>query len=151
MTLISRLQPRDAELGARVMSTLALVAGGVTVAFAAVQPSAQGATVASVVLTAVSAGVVVVVALVLRRLRTSAPWVWATFPFGAVAMILALDLMTDDASVSAQIFFLFPALYAAFSLRRTGAVLVCTAAVAGDLVDVFALLPPRAALRSPAT
>ena len=88
VTLISRLQPRDAELGARVMSTLALVAGGVTVAFAAVQPSAQGATVASVVLTA-DVG---------RRGRGrragAAPaaheraWVWATFPFGAVAMIL---------------------------------------------------------------
>jgi diguanylate cyclase (GGDEF)-like protein len=143
---LSWLQPRDADLAARVLSTLALVAGGVTVCVAAIAPSEQGATPTSVALVAIAAASVVVVALLLRRMRNRGQWMWALFPFAAIGVIVLLDLLTSDASVSAQVFFLFPALYAGFSLRRTGALFVCAAAVAGDLVDVFAELPARVAL-----
>ncbi len=59
---------------------------------------------------------------------------------------MALDLITSDSSVSAQIFFLFPALYAGFALRRVGAIMVASAAIVGDIIDVFTLLSPRIAL-----
>ncbi len=146
MTLLARLQPRDADLAARVLSTLALVAGGVTVLFAAVAPAQQGATPASIGVTTIAALSVVGVALLVRRMRNRGAWVWALFPFAAISVIVMLDLITSDASVSAQIFFIFPALYAGFALRRTGAILVGAAAVAGDLADVFALLPARVAV-----
>jgi diguanylate cyclase (GGDEF)-like protein len=146
MGLLARLQPRDADLAARVLATLALVAGGVTVVFAAVQPGKQGATSLSVLLTAFSAAAVVAVALLLRRMRSSSPWAWALFPFAAVSMIVFLDLFTGDATASAQVFFLFPALYGGFTLRRAGAVLVGSAAIIGDLVDVLTLLPVRLAI-----
>jgi len=111
MGLLARLQPRDADLAARVLATLALVAGGVTVVFAAVQPGEQGATPVSLLLTVVSVAAVVAVALLLRRMRTSSAWVWALFPFAAIGVIVFLDLFTSDATASAQVFFLFPALY----------------------------------------
>jgi diguanylate cyclase (GGDEF)-like protein len=79
-------------------------------------------------------------------MRKRGQWVWALFPFAAIGVVVLLDLLTSDASVSAQVFFLFPALYAGFSLPRCGAALVCGAAVTGDLVDVFAELPARVAL-----
>ena len=63
VTLLARLQPRDADLAARVLSTLALVAGGVTVFFAAVAPAQQGATPASISVTSIAALSVVAVAL----------------------------------------------------------------------------------------
>jgi diguanylate cyclase (GGDEF)-like protein len=116
------------------------------VLFAAVAPGQQGATPTSIGVTASAATSVVVVALLVRRMRNRGAWVWAVFPFACIGVIVALDLITSDASVSAQIFFLFPALYAGFALRRVGAVLVASAAVAGDLVDVFALLASRTAL-----
>ena len=86
------------------------------------------------------------VALLLRRMRNRGEWVWAIFPFVAIGAIVMLDLLTKDASVSAQIFFLFPALYGAFTLHRWGAIMVGGAAIAGDLTDVFALLPARMAV-----
>ena len=85
MTLLARLQPRDADLAARVLSTLALVAGGVTVLFAAVHRAQQGATPASIGVTVVAALSVVAVALLLRRMRNRGAWVWAVFPFVAIA------------------------------------------------------------------
>jgi diguanylate cyclase (GGDEF)-like protein len=146
VTLLARLQPRDADVAARVLSTLALVAGGVTVLFAAVAPRQQGATPASMGVTVFAALSVVAIALLLRRMRNRGAWVWAIFPFVGISVIVALDLITSDVSVSAQIFFIFPALYAGFALRRVGAILVGLAAVAGDLVDVFGLLPGRVAV-----
>jgi diguanylate cyclase (GGDEF)-like protein len=146
MARLAFMQPRDADLAARVLSTLAAVAGGVTVLFATVAPSAQGATPASIAVTSATAMSVVIVALLLRRMRNRGEWVWAAFPFAAIGAIVMLDLLTHDASVSAQIFFLFPALYAAFTLRRWGAVVVGAAAVGGNLIDVFTQLPARIAI-----
>jgi diguanylate cyclase (GGDEF)-like protein len=146
MGLLAHLQPREPVLAARVLSTLAAVAGGVTVLFAAITPTQQHATPLSVSITVATALGVVAVAVLLRRMRNRGRWVWALFPFVATAAIAALDLLTRDSSVSAQIFFLFPALYAAFQLRRTGAALVGTYTIAGDLLVVFTLLPARIAV-----
>jgi diguanylate cyclase (GGDEF)-like protein len=144
MAVLSHLQPRDRELAARVVSTLAAVAGGVTILFASIAPDQQGAT--DIGITIITSFAAVVVAVLLRRLRNRGAVVWGVFPLAAIAVITALDVLTRDASVSAQVFFLFPALYAAFQLHRRGAIAVGLAAIAGDLIDVFALLPPREAI-----
>jgi diguanylate cyclase (GGDEF)-like protein len=146
MSLLAQLQPRDRELAARVISTLALVAGGVTVLFAAIAPGSQGTTAASIAITISTSMVIVVAAIVLRRVHSTADWFWVAFPFLAVSAIVGLDLMTNDASVSAQIFFFFPALYAAFQLPRYGALAVGVAAITGDLIDTFTLLPSSVAI-----
>jgi diguanylate cyclase (GGDEF)-like protein len=144
--LIAALQPRDRVVAARVVSTLAAVAGGVTVLFAAFGPNAQGKTTPlSVTVTIAASIAVVLAALLLRRLHSRGTWFWVLFPFVAAAVIVALDLLTHDASVSAQIFFFFPALYAAFQLPRHGAIAVAAACIAGDAIDTFALLPARMA------
>ncbi len=146
MPLLAQLQPRDRELAARVISTLALVAGGVTVLFAALSPGRQGTTPVSIAITIATSVAIVVAAILLRRLHSTADWFWASFPFLAVTAIVALDLMTSDASVSAQIFFFFPALYAAFQLPRYGALAVGVAAIAGDMIDTFSLVSPSVAI-----
>ena len=146
MAVLSHMQPRDPESAARTLSTLAGVAGGITVLFAAIAPSRQGATPGSVAVTVATVLAVVAVSMVLRRMDHGSRWLWAAFPFAAIAAIVLLDLVTKDASLSAQIFFVFPALYAGFQLRRWGAAAVGAAAIAGDLIDVFTLLPARDAL-----
>jgi diguanylate cyclase (GGDEF)-like protein len=58
-----------------------------------------------------------------------------------VALIAVLDLTSRDASVTAQVYFFFPALYAGAQLRRQAAVTVCAASVAGEALVTLALLP----------
>jgi diguanylate cyclase (GGDEF)-like protein len=145
--VVAALQPRDRVTAARVVSTLALVAGGVTVLFAAVGPdSSVRTTPVSILVTIATSIVVVAAALALGRMHSRGNWFWVTFPFVATAAILALDLLTRDASVGAQIFFFFPALYAGFQLPRRGAVAVSLVCVAGEVIDTFSLLPWRHAM-----
>ena len=145
MAVLSHLQPRDPAVAARTLSTLAGVAGGVAVLFAAVAPGQQGATPGSVAITVATVLVIVAVSMLLRKMHHGGRWLWASFPFASIATIVLLDLITNDASLSAQIFFMFPALYAGFQLRRWGASAVGLAAIAGDAIDVFTLLPAREA------
>jgi diguanylate cyclase (GGDEF)-like protein len=68
---------------------------------------------------------------------------WAACPLFAVAAIVVIDLLTYDASVAAQIFFLFPTLYGASLLRRAGAAVMTGSALVGELVVVAVQLPLR--------
>jgi diguanylate cyclase (GGDEF)-like protein len=145
MSVLAQLQPRDRAVAAHVLSTLAAVAGGVTVLFAAMAPGTHGTTVLSVSITVATSVAVIIAAMAVRRMRDRGEWVWAIFPFASIVVIVALDLLTHDASVSAQIFFFFPALYAGFQLRRYGALVIALAAIAGDMIDVFTILPAREA------
>jgi diguanylate cyclase (GGDEF)-like protein len=70
---------------------------------------------------------------------------WAACPLIAVAALVVVDLLTFDASVSAQIFFLFPTLYGASLLRRTGTVIMTVASLGGEAI-VVAGLPVREAV-----
>lgn len=143
--MIGQLQPRDQKLAARVASVLAAVAGAVTALFTAIQPPDTQASSVGVVIALVTGTAVTVVAGLMHRLTHHDVALWAALPFTTIGLIVMLDLVTRDASTSAQVFFLFPALYAAFQLRRTGALMVSAAAIGGDLVVVFLLLPPREA------
>jgi len=62
-----------------------------------------------------------------------------------VAAIVVVDLLTNDSSVSAQIFLVFPTLYGASQLRVPGAVVMTVAALVGEVVVVGVQLPPREA------
>lgn len=145
MAVLAHLQPRDRDQAARVISTLAAVAGGVTGLFALIAPGTETDGIA-IAITLATSLVVVLAAVLLRRMRNCGQWVWAVSPFAAIAAIVALDLLTRDASASAQIFFYFPALYAAFQLPRYGALAVALAAIGADAIDVFTLRPAREAL-----
>ena len=68
---------------------------------------------------------------------------WAVCPFAAISVIVLVDLATHDASVSAQVFFIFPTVYAAALLPRPGALIVTAAVLAGELVVVFSQLSFR--------
>ncbi len=140
------MQPRDVAEAARVVSTLTIVGGVVTTVFAAVSPTGRHVAVFSVLLTVLLCAVVVTCALGLRRVRSENELAWAVFPFAAIGVIITLDLVTHDATASAQVFFFFPALYAASQLRRNGAAALGAAAVLGDLLVVFSQLPARTAL-----
>jgi diguanylate cyclase (GGDEF)-like protein len=74
--------------------------------------------------------------------RSSTSWSrWAAWPFAATGLIVALDFLTGDATLSAQVFLIFPALYAASELRRPGAVAVVVAVVIAEWSVTTVLLP----------
>jgi diguanylate cyclase (GGDEF)-like protein len=130
------LQPRDHAVAARTVSTLCMVAAGVTIVFAL---SAPGGTAGPLViaLTLVVAVGAMFGGWMMRFLPADHELGWAAVPFLGIAAIAALDVLTSDGSVPAQVFFFFPALYGASQLRRHGAATVSAFAVIGVAVVTF--------------
>jgi diguanylate cyclase (GGDEF)-like protein len=146
--LLDAVQPRDHKGAGRAVSVLCLVGIGVTVVFA---PFQSGSFDVNRLHLGIGVATLVAVGLLswaARRFDEASHVAWAICPFLTVAAIVALDYLTSDSSVAAQIFFLFPALYGASQLRRSGAVVVTAAAIAGDVVVVAGLLPLREAVVS---
>ncbi|MCW2541761.1 MAG: Diguanylate cyclase [Frankiales bacterium] len=143
------MQPRDRAVAARTVSSLCLVAAIVTIAFGVLEPSAHHGL--DLLATVIPPALFVVAAMLLRRLdvhdrgSVASTVAWAVVPFIAILLICALDLLTTDGSVAAQIFLCFPVLYAASQLKRAGALSVTVAAVVADMIVVFTILPVRAA------
>ena len=71
---------------------------------------------------------------------------WLIVPFLATVLISGMNLVTEDASTGAQLFYLWPTLYAASFLSRRVIYLNLAVLFAGDGVVVFALLDPNKAL-----
>jgi diguanylate cyclase (GGDEF)-like protein len=146
MGLLSWMQPRDHRAAGRSVSILCAVAVGVTVVFAPFQPGDEPLETGTIV---VGAGVLVfitVLSLLARYFREANRLAWALCPLLAVAAIVVIDLLTNDSSVSAQIFFLFPTLYGAWQLRPPGAAVMTGASLVGEIVVVSAQLPARQAV-----
>lgn len=80
------------------------------------------------------------------RAETLPAYFWRVTPFVAVALITGMNLLTLDASTGAQIFFLWPVLYAALYLCRRLIYAVLTATFAGEAAVVAAVLTPGQAL-----
>ena len=139
------MQPRDHAEGARVVFILTAVAAGVAMASDLAAPDVAGRAV-EVALSALVLPLIVAGSCALRYGSGSQRTLWALFPFAGLFAVLALDLLTGDASAGAQTFLLFPALYAGSQLDRHGALAVTAAAVATEAVIVFCLLPARPAL-----
>jgi diguanylate cyclase (GGDEF)-like protein len=140
------MQPRDHQAGRRVVSALSAVGLVVTLVFLPLSPHSEPANVGLIV--AGLAALVLVAGLVVfaRFFHEASLMAWAVSPFVAIAAIVVVDLATHDATVSAQIFFLFPTLYGAALLPRPGAMLVTAAAILGELIVVASQLPRDAAL-----
>ena len=127
------------------MFTLSVVASVVTAVFALLQPGSAGGRLLAAVVILPAMALTVSAAWTLRRSESSHQLTWALLPFVAIGLVVALDLLTGDPSVAAQVFLFFPALYAASQLRRNGAIAVTAASAAADLAIVFSLLGPRTA------
>jgi diguanylate cyclase (GGDEF)-like protein len=140
------MQPRDHSAAARSVVTLSLVAAAVTILFATVAPSNAHLSTMDLSLTVVMAVVAATFGWLTHYMDAANVIAWAAWPLLAVAAIAFVDFLTNDASVSAQIFFFFPMLYGASQLRRSGAVVMTAASVLGEVIVVSAMLPPRLAV-----
>jgi diguanylate cyclase (GGDEF)-like protein len=146
MNLLSWMQPRDHASAARTVSVLSAVAVAVTVVFAPIAPATGSLSPRSIALASGIMVLVGVLAWTARFFDEASRLAWALCPLLAVAAIVLVDLLTLDASVSAQIFLLFPTLYGASALRRSGAVVMTSACLVGEVVVVASHLPIREAL-----
>jgi len=140
------MQPRDLQAGRRVVSALSAVGLVVTLVFLPLSPNTEPVHLGWVI--GAGAALLLVAALVVFAwfFHEASRVAWAVSPFVAIAAIVVVDVATHDATVSAQIFFLFPTLYGAALLPRPGAILVTAAAMCGELVVVFSQLPFDTAL-----
>jgi diguanylate cyclase (GGDEF)-like protein len=158
MAFVSWMQPRDEAAASHSLSTLSLVAGGITLIYMAGQllsgplgvggptPGVPVPTLTDVLLTVVAAALIMVGGWSMRRRSHAHRLTWAAWPVGATAVIIALDLLSHDASAAAQIFLMFPALYAASQLRRPGVVVIVISLVTAEWVITFGQLPFGTAL-----
>ncbi len=136
MDVRAGLQPRDPVTAARTAGLLTLLGAGVSLFFAIVQPPSSDVAgrLAALIVPAVLLGA----GFLFRRATESWPTVvWVLPPLMGVTAVVALDLMTSDASAAGQVFLCLPVLYAAAQLRWLGASVVAVAAVAGDAAVVF--------------
>jgi diguanylate cyclase (GGDEF)-like protein len=145
MHLLDHMQPRDHRAAARTVSTLCAVAVAVTVGFAPLAAHRPDSGPWPTVLAGCAVVCVAVLSGLARFFDEANRIAWAVCPIIAVAAIVVIDLLTFDASVSAQIFFLFPTLYGASLLRRTGTAFMTAASLVGELI-VVASLPLREAV-----
>jgi diguanylate cyclase (GGDEF)-like protein len=78
------------------------------------------------------------IALLLARYASRAPdLVWVAIPLLGVLAIVVLDVTSHDASVQAQVFLIFPVLFAASQLPPGAAVGVTVLSVIGELIVTF--------------
>lgn len=145
MTIRDWMLPRDTRAAARSVAVLCGVAAAVSVVFAPLQPSEQQPGAAPMLIGGGVIALVILLAVVARYFKEANRLAWTVSPLLAVAAIAVVDLLTNDSSVSAQIFFVFPALYGASQLRIPGSVVMTAASVIGEIVVVSAQLPARQA------
>jgi GGDEF domain-containing protein len=144
--LLDWMLPRNHRAAARTVTTLCAVAAGVSLVFTPFQPAEHGA---GPVEMAIGVGVIVLVillAVLARYFREANRLAWTLSPLLAVVAIVVVDLLTNDSSVSAQIFLVFPTLYGASQLRLPGSVVMTGASIVGELVVVGVQLPAREAI-----
>lgn len=143
MGLIERFEPRSPAMAKTILFVLTWVAAGVTLFFILAIQSQQTHRYAAVCVA--GCVLVLVVVTVIRFASHPPPWLWLAYPLATVALIAVLDLGSGDASVTAQVYFFFPALYAGAQLRQQATIAVCAASVAGEALVTFTLLPTSTA------
>lgn len=127
------------------MLTLSAVAGVVTVVVAFAGPEQAGGWLVAAGIVVPVVSLVVGCAWLLTRSHREARLAWAIFPILTIVTVAVLDLVTRDASIAAQVFLTFPALYGASQLRRPGAIVLTAASVSADIVIAMSMLPTRQA------
>jgi diguanylate cyclase (GGDEF)-like protein len=71
---------------------------------------------------------------------------WLLAPFLATTLITGINLVTNDATTGAQLFYLWPVLYAANFVSRAAVYSNLVFVLAGDALVVFTLLPANRAV-----
>ncbi|KAA1428708.1 GGDEF domain-containing protein [Nocardioides antri] len=140
------MQPRDHRAAARSVIALCAVAAVVTLVLSPFQSATSQPGVAELVTGTAMLTAVVLLCVAARYDPRANTVAWVAGPLLAVATIVVLDLMTNDATVAAQIFFVFPILYGASQLRPAGSAVMTAAALAGELIVVGAQLPLQQAV-----
>lgn len=146
MTLIDWMQPRDHRAARWTVSALLGVAIVVSAITSPIASDGTGMTTnASLTLLAALAGLIALTILG-RHFHRGAQIAWALSPLAGVVLLTAVNLLTDDASLNAQIYFLFTTLYGAAMLRRPGAIVMLLASLTGLAVVIASLEPLRSGL-----
>ncbi|HEX2895043.1 MAG TPA: GGDEF domain-containing protein [Marmoricola sp.] len=138
--------PRRHRAAARTVSTLCAVGAVVSLVFAPFQPEQHQAGAAAMLVGGGVIALVVLLAVLARYFREANALAWTAGPLLAVAAIVVVDLLTKDATVSAQIFFVFPVLYGASQLPVFGSAVMTAASLAGEIIVVGVQLPADEAL-----
>ena len=126
--------PRNPVFARRALVVFTGVGAGMSMLFAVLFPTA--ATNNHPAVTIYACLITIGLAGALLAARHPAPWIWAAYPVASVAIIATLDLSSGDASLTAQVFFLFPMLYAGSQLRpRATAILWGLTTIADGLVN----------------
>jgi diguanylate cyclase (GGDEF)-like protein len=142
--LARAFMPHDPPAAARTGAVLTILAASITVVFVVVVP--QGSVAARWAALCVPAGLAVL-SLYFRRATHEWPaLVWLVAPVLGIVAIALLDLATNDASATGQVFLCYPVVYAAALLPPVGAAVVAGVATVADAVVVLLLLPFREAL-----
>jgi diguanylate cyclase (GGDEF)-like protein len=144
--LLTWMQPRDYRVAKHIVTSFTVLAVAVSVAFLPLQEQVRPTDARLIALAVAAVAIGVMMSVAGTVVDGAAPPAWAVCPFLAIVVIVMVDLATDDASFTAQIFFLLPTVYAGSQLPRRGAGLVTAAAVAGDAVVVLAGLPLKIAI-----
>jgi len=138
---LAAMQPRDHRAAGRTVSVLGVVAASVTLLDGVGELIRGEANPTDIMITIVIAALIVAIAWTARRLNSDHSLIWAAAPFVAVTAIVGLDFFSRDSSLGAQVFLLFPALFAASQLRREGVLLAVAATIAAELLITFGMQP----------
>lgn len=137
------IAPRDRQAATRAIAYFMMVGGAVLGLCALFIPGFAGYSTAGIVATAATTVTMVLLGAACRRFPDRVPEVfWVGIPMLAVVLIGGLDLLTADSSVGAQLYFLWPVLYAATFLRRSIVYTVLGMVYVADFLVVFTLEPP---------
>jgi diguanylate cyclase (GGDEF)-like protein len=140
---LEALGPRHLVTATRTAAIISTVSAVITTVFAFVAPAPS----VPHLVNAVAPLALVATTLGLLRARSAlASALCVLTPLIGVGLIIGLDLVTNDASAAAQVFFCLPVLYAASQLRVAGTVLVTLSALAGNAIVSLTLLPTTPAL-----
>jgi diguanylate cyclase (GGDEF)-like protein len=141
--LLTWMQPREYRVAKRIVSAFATLGVAVTLIFLPLQEQTAHTEPALLAVAGLALAVLLGMVVAARTVDQATAPAWALCPFVAIAAIVVIDLATHDASVTAQIFFILPVLYAGSQLPRRGAALVTAAAIIGVSIVVLAGLPLR--------
>lgn len=136
--------PRNPVLARRALAVLTGVGAGTSMLFAVLFPSAS--TNGHPAVTVYACLITVALAVALLAVRRPPQWMWAAYPVVSVAIIATVDLSSSDASLTAQVFFLFPVLYAGSQLRRSATATLWVLTTVADALVNGLLTPAGAAI-----
>jgi diguanylate cyclase (GGDEF)-like protein len=139
--VLTWMQPRDYRVAKRIVSAFASLAVVVSLVLLPLQPEQARSDPLLLAVAGVALAFVIAMVIAARTVDQATAPAWALCPLMATAAIVVIDLATHDATLTAQIFFVFPVLYAGSQLPRRGAIVVTAVALVGVTIVCAAELP----------